>query len=329
MHRFLNIALLFSTLLCQGFYAYGPRDNFVPVEGGSLFCSSVPRPKKQKNLPLSGSLKNQEPLLLIHGGPGMGSDYLLPNLATSLAQDQEHVFFYDQRGCGQSLATEFSPKGSFFQEALGDLESVVSAILKKTHQSKITLLGHSYGATLAQQYAATHAAQVDKLILMSPAPLKAKHAQGAQENLEKRAAPQNFPGKSPGFKGTRIPMPEVDQFRPQIHQWGKAEPHLQSILRKKIPYGERERAKGTIAQGKILREFMDQGPRWEKNLARIKAPTLIVSGQRDFIPQENAKDLHRAIAGSQLVRIPKCGHYPHLEQPRGLMGKIKDFLKKP
>src|ERR1700674_3798824 len=43
------------------------------------------------------------PLLLLHGGPGMGHNYLLPMKALA---DERPVIFYDQLGCGLSDAPE-------------------------------------------------------------------------------------------------------------------------------------------------------------------------------------------------------------------------------
>src|SRR5690606_20850024 len=47
-----------------------------------------------------GTSSARQPLLCIHGGPGMGHDYLLP--LEEMATTGRRVVFYDQLGCGGS-----------------------------------------------------------------------------------------------------------------------------------------------------------------------------------------------------------------------------------
>lgn len=48
---------------------------------------------------VSGDAAGDTPLLTVHGGPGLGHDYLEP--LTALARPRK-VVFYDQYGCGGS-----------------------------------------------------------------------------------------------------------------------------------------------------------------------------------------------------------------------------------
>jgi 3-oxoadipate enol-lactonase len=62
-------------------------------------------------------------------------------------------------------------------------------------------------------------------------------------------------------------------------------------------------------------------------LASIHVPTLVVVGEEDVItPPAASEELHRAIAGSELVRIPAAGHLSNLEQPRLFNAALAAFL---
>jgi len=51
-------------------------------------------------------------------------------------------------------------------------------------------------------------------------------------------------------------------------------------------------------------------------LARIKAPTLLLWGERDgMIPISNAADYLRHLPSAALVRLPSLGHLPFEEDP--------------
>lgn len=62
-------------------------------------------------------------------------------------------------------------------------------------------------------------------------------------------------------------------------------------------------------------------------LGAIHVPTLIVVGEEDTVTPPAASDeMHRAIAGSALVRIPQAGHLSNLEQPALFDAALAAFL---
>ncbi len=86
----------------------------------------------------------------------------------------------------------------------------------------------------------------------------------------------------------------------------------------------RERA--TIAHLAWKPYFHD--PRLPRRLARVKAPALLVWGEKDrFTAPLHGKAYQRLIAGSKLVQIPNCGHLPPVEQPDKFCEAVVPFLK--
>jgi len=62
-------------------------------------------------------------------------------------------------------------------------------------------------------------------------------------------------------------------------------------------------------------------------LQTIHVPTLIVVGDEDALtPPAAAEEMHRGIAGSDLVRIPQAGHLSNLEQPALFNAALAAFL---
>lgn len=70
------------------------------------------------------------------------------------------------------------------------------------------------------------------------------------------------------------------------------------------------------------REFTAQ------ELAAIKCPTLIITGEDDTaqVPA-NSEHLASSIQGSKLVRIPASGHSSSLEQPQAVTAAMRDFIE--
>src|SRR5713226_6724380 len=103
------------------------------------------------------------PMIVLHGGPDFDSGYLLPDL--DRWADAFRLIYYDQRGRGRS-AEGVLPENVSLASDVEDIERVK----RHFHLKSPTLLGHSWGAVLALEYALQHPKGVSRIILMNPAP---------------------------------------------------------------------------------------------------------------------------------------------------------------
>lgn len=103
--------------------------------------------------------KGKPTIIFLHGGPGYNSFSFEASTAENLAKEGYYVIVYDQRGCGRSA----QPSGSeyTFNEAIKDLNDIYS----QYNISKATLIGHSWGGTLAIMFAGQHPEKVSSLVL--------------------------------------------------------------------------------------------------------------------------------------------------------------------
>lgn len=90
------------------------------------------------------SSQQAAPILVLHGGPGIPSDYLLP---LRDAVPYRSIVFYDQLGCGRSPGPDTSEAYSI-ESSLDDLELVI----KKAGLSRFHLYGQSFGGILTFEY---------------------------------------------------------------------------------------------------------------------------------------------------------------------------------
>jgi pimeloyl-ACP methyl ester carboxylesterase len=100
------------------------------------------------------------PVLLLHGGPGLGSDYLEP-LETMAGQGRTIIRF-DQLGCGRSDR----PRDLELWNIEGVLKQIDS-VRKALGLDRIHLLGHSWGGMVALEYFLTRPLFVESLCLCS------------------------------------------------------------------------------------------------------------------------------------------------------------------
>jgi pimeloyl-ACP methyl ester carboxylesterase len=93
------------------------------------------------------------PLIMLHGGPGLGETGLFRHFNAALETDFT-VVYWDQRGAGKSASPRI-PIGSLTVERfLADLDELVDASSARLGKTKVTLFGHSWGSVLGILYAA-------------------------------------------------------------------------------------------------------------------------------------------------------------------------------
>ena len=100
------------------------------------------------------------PVIVVHGGPGQGCEYMLPLKDISKAY---HVIFYDQRGAG--LSPRVDRKYLTIKQNLDDLHSIVEHF---SNGRKVKLIGHSWGAMLVVGYLSKHPEMVSQAVIIEP-----------------------------------------------------------------------------------------------------------------------------------------------------------------
>ena len=98
------------------------------------------------------------PVLIINGGPGIGSDGF-SSLAEVLSVNNQTII-YDQRGTGRSQIDEINASSMSMDHLLTDIES----LRKHLGFDEWIVLGHSFGGMLAYAYAAEYPERVTGMI---------------------------------------------------------------------------------------------------------------------------------------------------------------------
>jgi len=100
-------------------------------------------------------------VIVVHGGAGLPHEYFHPMLY-NLSRYAKLVFF-DRRADMLSASTG---RG---MASVDELANDIDALRKTLGFDRVTLLGHSFGATIAIKYALLHPDNVKRLILVSAA----------------------------------------------------------------------------------------------------------------------------------------------------------------
>lgn len=145
-----------------------PRESRVPVGTTSLYARAIGQ---------------GPPVIVLHGGPDFDHGYLLPDL--DRLADTFRLIYYDQRGRGQS-AERVRPEEVTLASDLADIDRV----RQHFRLDAPAVLGHSWGAVLALEYALRHPRRVSRLILMNPAPASASDVALVRQVYLERLGPE-------------------------------------------------------------------------------------------------------------------------------------------
>lgn len=265
------------------------------------------------------------PIIVLHGGPDFDHGYLLPELDGLAASCR--LVYYDQRGRGRS-GDGVRPSDVTIASEVDDTDHVRRSVgLDRT-----ALLGHSWGCILAMEYAARHPDRVSHLVLLNTAPgtradvatLRAHLARirppGDAERMRAIAATDRF----------RRGDLDADQEYYRIHfRPALTDPaHLDVLLPR---LRARVDAAGVVTARAIEDRLYDETWRDERydvtaQMSGLDIPTLVLHGERDFIPVVVAEHVAAAMSGAVLEILPNCGHFAFLDAPDEVNERVAAFV---
>jgi proline iminopeptidase len=280
------------------------RSGFVSVPGGRVWWRRLGEGRKP-------------PLLLLHGGPGMGHDYLLP--LSALAADRE-VIFYDQLGCARSDAPD--DPGLY---TIGQFATRIEALRDALKLDRIALYGHSWGGILAIEYLASRKREGVERLILSSAMASVRQANDGILHLISRmpdgerllALERGREYESPDY--VRLATGFNDLHFCRIN---RKPPEFEASLENAInsPCVPIMIGNGLTIAGNLKN--------WDRRaqLAAIDMPTLIVTGEFDEVTRDCQQALRDGITGSRLAVMQGCSHMTMTEAPVEYNAVLAKFL---
>ncbi|HTQ54734.1 MAG TPA: proline iminopeptidase-family hydrolase [Bryobacteraceae bacterium] len=316
MKLLLGVLLLCALAAAQSPSVYPLQDGFVDAHGVLIYYQT---------------LGQGSPLLVVHGGPGASHDYFLPYLLP-LAR-RHRLIFIDERGSGKSEKLE-DPSGYTVENMVEDTEAVRQAL----KLGRISLLGHSYGGVLAQAYALKYQANLTHLLLCST--FHSTREMNAVLARELAAAPAELRarirtlekaglfGKGKDYEKSRYPNDYMiaawgEGYFPYLYQ-RRPDPNYDPIANGIMSWDLYREMWGS--DGEFVIDGNLKSVEYAGRLPAIKVPTLITAGDHDECAPSLAEEMHRLIAGSQLVVFPQSGHMTFVDQPALFVKTVNGFL---
>ena len=288
-----------------------PSDGFVFANGLQLHYRHWKAPEVRSDLP---------PFLLLHGLAS--SSYIWNLVAPLLAQKGYEVIALDQRGHGESEKPE---QGYDFATILADDQAAVQA-LGLQHP---LIVGHSWGAMAALEYASAPGADLSALILVDGAVDQFSQRPGwSLEQALVELAPPRYAGVSrETFLGFYGASPLARSWTPEIES---------SVL-----HIVEQSADGTVAPRLTYKNHLQiiEAMWYQPTLelySRVRCPLEVIVAERsasDIASQQRIERRERGLAqilaqqpAARIVRMRDTIHDIPLQRPELLVEEILAFI---
>jgi proline iminopeptidase len=260
------------------------------------------------------------PLLVCHpGGPGFSSRYFgdLAGLGESFT-----LVLLDPRGTGGSDKPD-DPLAYTTEDYVADLDGLRAHL----GLERMLLLGHSHGGVVAGAYAVAHPQRVEKLVLASTlARFGEEQHQAMVQMMEARADERWY----------QEAREAID--REQAGDFADDE-ELQVLVAREMPfyfahYGDGERryvewlGEETPNADALHLFNTETWPTFDlrSGLPNVSAPTLVITGELDFITGPACAADFAAIPGQCTVLVEDCGHFILREARDRFRDEVTAFL---
>ncbi len=277
-------------------------EEFVTVEGAALWTAT------------QGS---GPPVVLCHGGPGI-YDYLEP--VAAMVEDLATVHRYDQRGCGRS--EDHGPYD--VATSLADLD----ALRAHWGHDAWTVIGHSWGATLALLYAIQFPERTGRLVYISGTGIDPGWHDDYRSAREARLRPAARDRLRRLVEERTVATgAELDRINAERTDLLEVTEYYDVSRLEQLPRYDRFPVNYDLntALNAEMKSLEGSGA-LPAQLARISAPTLVLDGEGDPRPRWARVQVAELIPDARHLTIERAGHDLWVEQPEATARVLREFL---
>lgn len=258
-------------------------------------------------------------------GWGPSAEYLF--LSLQPLEQQFTVVWLDTRATGRSEV----PKGDGMI-TLADFSFDLDNLRRHLGRDRVWFIGHSMGGSQVLDYALRHPDHVNGLVMLAgtatwndpDAARWAAYQRASEEQVEAKRGRPGFEAALEAFRDETIPRDEAE-FKARMLAMAPLD--FEDASKAQRASQAFEQVRFSLAAYKRTLGLPDYSIALEPELHKIRVPTLIVNGTDDEeVPWQQALVLHRGIAGSKLLIIPKAGHFSWIEQPEAFYEGLRLLL---
>lgn len=258
-----------------------------------------------------------EPILIIHGGPGLNHNYLLPHLSTLAGNYQ--LLFYDQRACGKS-SLNVDSSSITIDNFVKDIDEIRQSFGIK----KLNLMAHSWGGLLALKYAIKYPDKVKSLILISSIGASTSINSTANQILAKRFTKEDSIKRMDIIKTEYFQKRDPKTIEALMKIGFKHQFYNPSFIDSLNLALNKNYVKTSRLLQYLIKDLMSYD--FQSDLKQINSSTLLIYGDYDPLTETAGQRIHQSIEKSQFKIIEDCGHFPFIEKPESFNEIVTTFM---
>jgi len=241
------------------------------------------------------------PVVLIHGYTDNARDWvpLVPFLSKS-----DRLIIVDIRGHGASSKPECC-------YTRFDFAYDIKLLLDALHVRQADVVGHSLGSIITQTLAEFWPERVRRVVLISS-------TGGPPHDAPPKPSSIDYVAE---IRKLKEPIDPDSPF--MVAWWGSPRPVNAEFIR-------RQRQDAAAIPLRVWLAVIDQGlgsTDLQKTLPRLKAPALLIWGEKDPIIEEPSRQtLREALPAATVKVFPGLGHNPFWEEPQAVARVVNEFL---
>ena len=257
------------------------------------------------------------PILVLHGGPGLDhhefGDYLDP------LADRYQLILVDERASGRSSRPDSATW------TLEQMAADVPALASAMGLDRYAVLGHSYGAFVALQYAVDFPHYSGPVIVSAGLP-SSRYLESVTAALE-AFEPQELRAQVAASWEREPTVATAADFAQLMHD--QLPFHFADPRDPRIEDYEM-RTREAIYSPEVLRVFAEAGYggiEVEDRLGTVARPVLVLAGAHDrtCVP-EGGKAIAAGIPGARFVLFEDSAHMMFVEEPELYLRVVREFL---
>lgn len=272
--------------------------------------------------------RSPDTVVVIHGGPGLGSGTLRPDLPQ--LSNAFTVIHYDQRGGGRS-----GPVADTASVTLAHHVEDLELLRRHFRLERLHLFAHSFGGAVALGYHARYPARVASLVFVDILPPRSYPYDGAFVRQRDARIPDSVRlGLDELMLRMTVgpdPVGACTEFFAILRTANFYEAATFRKSRANSCEGGEDVITTYFARSRVTmqsyRTINGRGYDFRRQAMNIRARTLVVHGAADPLPARAAAEWAASIRGSCLVFIERAGHYPYLEQPEVFFPLVDRFYR--
>lgn len=239
-----------------------------------------------------------EPLLFLHGLGSQGEDW---GFQVPFFASHYRVVTVDLRGHGESD----KPAGPYSVSMMAD---DVVGLLDALKIESAHIVGLSMGGMIAFQLVVDRPERVRSMVIVNSGPALVARGLGEWLRIQQRLLLARLfgPSRTGVFLSKRLfPKPDQEAIREQfVERWALNDPDAYlAALRAIVGWSVMER------------------------IGEIRCPVLVISGDRDYTPQDVKEAYTARIPGAQFLVVEDSGHATPVDQPDVFNKSVLKFLE--